>query len=158
VVEGPRLPHQVTAAGQQVDRPLRRAEHLAVAGQHPQGVGPADLDAARRRADRPVGGLLDLCQSGARSPGHHQRDAVGRPDVRGALDVTGAAGATESGPELHQRLVDVAEVPQHDAHRLVGDGGDPGRRAHGEERAGGHERLVRSREGERQQVVQILGR
>jgi hypothetical protein len=40
----------------------------------------------------------------------------------------------------------------------VGDGGDPGGRAVGEERAGDRERLVRSREGERQQVVQILGR
>ena len=158
VVERPRLPHQVAGPGQQVDRPLRRAEHLAVAGEHPQGVGLADLDAPRRRADRPVGGLLDLGQSRARSPRHHQRDAVGRPDVRAALEVTGAARAAEGGPELHQRLVDVAEVPQHDARRLVCDGGDAGGNALGEERAGGGERLVRPRERERQQVVQILGR
>ena len=72
-----------------------------------------------------------------------------------ALRVAGPAGAPDGGPELLERLVDVAEVAQHDARRLVGDGGDLGSDAVGEQGAGGGERLVRPGQGEGQQSVQV---
>ena len=94
-------------------------------------------------------------QPGAGSSGHHQRHAVRRTDVGGALRVAGAAGTADRGPELLERLVDVAEVAQHDARGLVGDGGDLGAGTVGEESASGRERLVRTGEGEGQQPVQV---
>ena len=47
-----------------------------------------------------------------------------RPDVRGALHVAGARAQRIAARNSIERLVDVAEVAQHDACGLVGDGGD----------------------------------
>ena len=158
VAERPSLPDQVVGAAEQVDGPLRRPEHVGVAAQQPQRVGQPDLDATGRRTDGAVGGLLDLGQPPGRVPGHHQRHAVRRADVGLVLRVSGAVGAPDRGPELLERLVDVAEVAQHDARGLVGDRGDVGSDPVGEQDAGRRQRLVRTRQGEGQQTRPHPGR
>ncbi len=147
----PRFPDRVTGAAEQVDRPLGGPEHLGVAAQQPQGVVQADLDAARRRPVGSRGCSLDLAQA-ARMPGHHEGDAVRRADVGATLRVAGPASAPEGGPELLERLVDVAEVAQHDARRLVGDRSGLRSDAVGQQGACSGERLVGLREGEGQQT------
>ena len=147
----------ITAALQQLDGSLRRPEHVAVPTQQPHRVRQADLDAAGRGARGRLGRPRDLAHPSRRVPGHHEGHTVRRPDVRGALQVSGAAGAADRLPELHECLVDVAEVAQHDAGGLVGDGGDFGVCSVGQEGPGSGEGLVRTRERESQQPVGIRG-
>ena len=157
VAEGASLPDEIAGAAQLVDGSLRRPEHVGVAADQPQGMGQPDLDAPGRHADGAVGGLLDLRQTRAWASGEHEGHAVRRTDVGGALDVARLACATDGRAELDQRLVDVAEVAQHDAGGLVGDGRDLRVGAACDQVSGSGERLVRSGQGEGQQALQVRG-
>ncbi len=158
MAEGASLPDEITGAAELVDGSLRGPEHVGVAADQPQGMGQTDLDPPGRHPDGAVGGLLDLRQSCAGASGQHERHAVRRTDVGAALDVARPACAADGRAELLQRLVDVAEVAQHDAGGLVGDGGDVEVGAIGDEVPSGRERLVRPGQGESQQALQVRGR
>ncbi len=155
VAEGAPLPDEITGAAELVDGSLRGPEHVGVAADQPQGMRQTDLDPPGRHPDRAVGGPLDLRQASAWTSGQHEGHAVRRSDVGAALDVPRPACAADGRAELVQRLVDVAEVAQHDARGLVGDGGDLEVGAAGDETPGSRERLVRPGQGEGQQALQV---
>ena len=138
-VQGPRLPDQVTRSGQQADGGLDVLQGLGVAAENVEGADPADQDPAREDTATALQQVVQDRQAAPGLAGQHQRHGQARRDVGFPVQLPGAAREPARRLELCDRLIDIAEVFEDHAGRLVRDRGLCGGRMPGEDLTGGDE-------------------
>ena len=152
-----RFPDQVASAGQQADGGLDVVQSLGVAAEDIEGTDPPDQDPAGQDAVTPLQQGIQNRQATPGLTGQHQRHTQARRDIGLPVQVPGAAGEPARRLELSDGLIDIAEVLEDHASRLMRDRGLSCRRMPGEHLAGSDEGFRWPRQGEGEQLVRLPG-
>ncbi len=146
------FPDRVAGAMQNGDRPAQVLQRLRVLAYGPQRDAAPLQDASRRRARRVQYRLVQRRKPGLSPACIDQRDSERRQHVRLTLQRATPPGQAQCGPQLTDPGAHIAELAQHDANGLAGDGSVIRAGILREDRPRAGERIARAGKREKQQL------
>jgi hypothetical protein len=127
VTAGPGLPEEVPVPVQDRHHLVEVAQRVIPAAHVDQDGAPAHQDPPGQGPARGPGGGVQMGQAAGGMAGPRHRDPEAGLDVGLALRLAAGPGRPQGAPQFGQGLVEVAEIAQGDAGRLVRHGGLGGR-------------------------------
>lgn len=125
--------------------------------EHQQYVGPPQQHAPGQGSATEVDRAIEARQTFATPAGPTERGAQRGKDIGLALRTPGLLGEPQSGPQLANRRQHVTKLAKTDAPGLMRDRRLDRRRSTGQQSTRGRDRVVWSRQSERQQIFYCLG-